>query len=183
MPEMDGYEVLAHMKADPGLRDIPVIVISVLDEMDSIVKSIELGAEDYLPKSFDPVLLRARISACLEKKRFRDQEVEYLRHVEQLTEAAAAVETECFDPDSLSEVSARADALGHLARVFQRMAREVYDREQRLKQQVNELRIEIDQAKQTRQVTEITDTEYFQALRRRAKLLRNTLDEDDSVDE
>lgn len=183
MPEMDGYEVLTHMKADPRLRDIPVIVISVLDEMDSIVRGIELGAEDYLPKTFDPVLLRARIGACLEKKRFRDQEVEYLRQVEQLTEAAAAVEAENFDPAHLAEVSARTDALGRLARVFQHMAHEVYHREQRLKQQVEDLRIEIDQAKQTRQVTEITGTEYFQALRRRAKTLRNTLDEDDSIDE
>ena len=82
MPEMDGYEVLAAIKEDPGLRDIPIIVISALDELDSVVKAIELGAEDYLPKAFDPVLLKARIGACLEKKQLRDLEVEYLRQVE-----------------------------------------------------------------------------------------------------
>jgi DNA-binding response OmpR family regulator len=183
MPEMDGYEVLAHMKADSRLRDIPVIVISALDEMDSIVKGIELGAEDYLPKTFDPVLLRARIGACLEKKRFRDQEIEYLRQVERLTEAAAAVEAERFDPDSLAEVSARADALGQLARVFQGMAREVYAREQRLKQQVQKLRIEIDRARQARQVTEITGTDYFQDLRSRASNLRHMFEASDPQDE
>src|SRR5512136_989489 len=57
MPEMDGYQVLEQMKGDSRLRDIPVIVISALEEMESVVKGIELGAEDYLPKSFDPVLL------------------------------------------------------------------------------------------------------------------------------
>jgi signal transduction histidine kinase len=67
MPEMDGYEVLQQLKADPALRHIPVLMISALDEMDSVVRCIELGAEDYLPKPFDPVLLRARIGACLEK--------------------------------------------------------------------------------------------------------------------
>jgi class 3 adenylate cyclase len=75
MPEMNGYQVLEQLKADPNLRDIPVIVLSALDEIGSVVRCIELGAEDYLPKPFDPVLLRARIGACLEKKRLRDQEV------------------------------------------------------------------------------------------------------------
>ena len=74
MPEMDGYEVLRQMKSDSTLRDVPVIVISAQDELESMVRGIELGAEDYLPKSFDPVLLRARLEACLEKKRLRDKE-------------------------------------------------------------------------------------------------------------
>src|SRR5512135_3213819 len=63
MPEMDGYEVLGVMKQDSVLRNVPVIVISAQDELESVVHGIELGAEDYLPKSFDPVLLRARIEA------------------------------------------------------------------------------------------------------------------------
>jgi adenylate cyclase len=75
MPEMNGYEVLEAMKSNPRLRSIPVVVLSALDEIGSIVRCIELGAEDYLPKPFDPVLLRARIGACLEKKRLRDQEL------------------------------------------------------------------------------------------------------------
>ena len=82
MPEMDGYQVLAHMKQDRSLRDLAVIVISALDEMDSIIKCIEMGAEDYLPKPFDPILLRARIGACLEKKRLRDQEQAYLKEIQ-----------------------------------------------------------------------------------------------------
>jgi DNA-binding response OmpR family regulator len=178
MPELDGYQVLEQMKADSTLRDIPVIVISAEQELDSVVKGIELGAADYLPKTFDPILLKARISACLEKKRFRDQEIEYLRQVERLTEAATVVEAETFDPDSLSldDVTARTDALGRLARVFQRMAREVHAREQRLKQQVQELRIEVDQARQSQQVSKITGTSYFRELRGRAGDLRNLLE-------
>src|SRR5512138_205874 len=76
MPEMDGYEVLRIMKQDPVLRNVPVIVISAQDELESVVRGIELGAEDYLPKSFEPVLLKARIEACLEKKRLREREKE-----------------------------------------------------------------------------------------------------------
>ncbi len=81
MPEMNGYEVLEHMKADPALRHVPVIVISALDEMDSVVRCIELGAEDYLTKPFNRVLLQARIEASLEKKRLHDQEQAYLEEL------------------------------------------------------------------------------------------------------
>src|SRR6516225_1897993 len=73
MPEMNGYQVLEHVKATPELRDLPVIMISALDEIDSVIKCIELGAEDYLAKPFNPTLLRARVAACLEKKRLRDE--------------------------------------------------------------------------------------------------------------
>lgn len=78
MPEMDGFQVLEQIKCNPELRDIPVIVISALDETESAVRCIEMGAEDYLPKSFDPVLLRARLGASLQKKRLRDLEKAYL---------------------------------------------------------------------------------------------------------
>ncbi|MCB0212078.1 MAG: response regulator [Anaerolineae bacterium] len=82
MPEMDGYQVLAKMKQDSVLRDIPVIVISALDEIESAVKCIEMGAEDYLLKPFNPILLKARIGASLEKKRLRDQEQAYLEKLQ-----------------------------------------------------------------------------------------------------
>jgi serine phosphatase RsbU (regulator of sigma subunit) len=74
MPEMDGYEVLRQLKADEALRHIPVIMISALSELDSVVRCIGMGAEDYLTKPFEPTLLKARIGACLEKKRARDRE-------------------------------------------------------------------------------------------------------------
>lgn len=73
MPVMDGFEVLSRMKQDRRMRTVPVVMISALDEIDSVVRAIEMGAEDYLLKPFDPVLLRARIGALLEKKRLRDE--------------------------------------------------------------------------------------------------------------
>jgi CheY-like chemotaxis protein len=173
MPEMDGYEVLARLKGNPAWRDLPVIVISALDEMESVIRCIGMGAEDYLPKPFDPLLLRARIGACLEKKRLRDQEVEYLRQVALVTTAAAEVEAGQFTLASLDEVSARSDALGQLGRVFQRMAHEVYAREQSLRQQVLALRIQIDEAKKAREVAEITESDYFRDLKERAQHLRS----------
>jgi len=81
MPEMNGYEVLEQMKRDPELSYIPVIMISAIDELDSIVRCIELGAEDYLPKPFNRVLLKARIGASLEKKRLRDRQEAYTRQL------------------------------------------------------------------------------------------------------
>jgi len=90
MPEMNGYQVLEQLKADESLRVIPVIVLSALDEIGSVVRCIELGAEDYLPKPFDPVLLRARIGACLEKKRLRDQEVQLRRELAQWNQSLEA---------------------------------------------------------------------------------------------
>jgi adenylate cyclase len=72
MPRLNGYQVLEAMKADENMNSIPVIVISAVDELDSIVRCVELGAEDYLFKPFNPVLLRARVNASLEKKRLRD---------------------------------------------------------------------------------------------------------------
>lgn len=176
MPEMDGYEVLGQMRADKVLRDVPVIVISAMDDMESVVKGIALGAEDYLPKTFDPILLQTRIGTCLEKKRLHDKETEYLQQVEVVTAAAGAVEAGNFTVESLDGIAARQDALGQLGRVFQRMAREVYAREQSLKQQLQELRIQIDEAKKAREVAEITESDYFRQLRANVSDLRKILD-------
>ena len=74
MPEMNGYQVLETCLQDPELRDIPIIMTSSLDEIDSVVKCVELGAEDYLNKPVNPILLRARVNASLEKKRLRDEQ-------------------------------------------------------------------------------------------------------------
>lgn len=83
MPEMNGDEVLRLLKAEPGLCHIPVVMVSALDAIDRIAYCIELGAEDYLPKPFNEVLLWARVTACLEKKRMRDLEVQYMRQIEE----------------------------------------------------------------------------------------------------
>jgi len=109
MPEMNGYEVLETMKANPRLCDIPVIVLSALDEIGSVVRCIDLGAEDYLPKPFDPVLLRARIGACLEKKRLRDQEVQLRGELEEWNKTLEA---------RVKEQVAQLERLGRLKRFF-----------------------------------------------------------------
>jgi CheY-like chemotaxis protein/tRNA A-37 threonylcarbamoyl transferase component Bud32 len=147
MPELDGYAVLDALKGSPATRDIPVIMISALDELEGIVRCIERGAEDYLHKPFDPVLLRARINASLEKKRMRDQEVEYLREVNRVIDAAAAVEGGRYRPGTLAEVTRRNDELGHLARVFDNMAQQIKAREERLRDRVRDLRQEIEWAR------------------------------------
>ena len=82
MPEVSGLRVLQHLKGDTTLRHIPVIMISVIDEPDIVVQCIQMGADDYLPNPFDPILLKARIGACLEKKRLRDLENRYLARIE-----------------------------------------------------------------------------------------------------
>ncbi|MBK9125078.1 MAG: response regulator [Chloroflexi bacterium] len=78
MPGMNGYQVLESMKADADLRNIPVIVISALDELDAAVRCIEMGAEDFLTKPFNAVFLKARLESCVRRKRLRDLEQAYL---------------------------------------------------------------------------------------------------------
>lgn len=176
MPKLDGYQTLAAIKADDATRHIPVIMISAVDELDSAIRCIELGATDYLPKPFNPAVLRARIGASLASKRLRDLELEYLEQVGYVTAAAAAVENATFSKASLDGVAARTDALGQLAQVFQRMAQEIRVREERLEQQVSELRIEIDEARQAKKVAEVTESEYFQRLRKQADQLRRMME-------
>jgi two-component system cell cycle response regulator len=172
MPELDGYDTLAQIERDEKLRHVPVIMVSALEDIESVVRCIEMGAADYLPKPFDPVLLRARINGCLTKKRLHDLELEYIEQVGYVVEAATAVENATFAPESLDAVAARDDALGQLARVFRRMAHEVAAREQALKQEVRQLRIEIDARRTATRVAEITETDYFQDLQRKANALR-----------
>jgi adenylate cyclase len=109
MPDLDGYAVLQQVKSNPALRDIPVLMISALDELDSVVRCIQLGAEDYLGKPFDAVLLQARVGACLEKKRLHDQEA---RHLRELAEWNRTLERR------VAEQVAQLDQLGRLKRFF-----------------------------------------------------------------
>ncbi len=169
MPGMNGIELLQQLKRHDDWRHIPVIMISALDEIDGAVKCIELGAEDYLHKPFDPTLLKARIGAYLEKKRLRDQEVLYLQQVQRLITAAAAVETKTFNPDSLDDLIQHPNKLGQLARVFQHMAQQVKSREQHLEQQVQQLQVTINKGQKKRLVAEIAATDHFRQLQKRTK--------------
>ena len=114
------------------------------------------------------MVLAARVGACVAKKRARDFELAYLRGVATVTEAAAAVESGHFVPATLDPIASRTDALGQLARLFQRMGVEVAAREQRLEAQVHQLTIAIDERKKAAQVQEITESDYFRELKARA---------------
>ena len=103
MPVMDGFEVLVRLKADPATRHIPVIVISALDNLSSVVRGIHLGAEDYLPKPFEPTLLHARITSSLEKKRLRDLEHQYLQSLERELEIGRQIQLG-FLPSALPHI-------------------------------------------------------------------------------
>ena len=103
MPVMDGFEVLAHLKANPSWRDIPVIVISANNNLQSVVKGIELGADDYLPKPFEPTLLHARISSSLEKKQLRDLQRLYLQGLERELDIGRQIQMS-FLPSELPKV-------------------------------------------------------------------------------
>lgn len=97
----------------------------------------------------------------------------YIRQVAQLTRVAELLEAGSYAGGAIGDVTSRDDALGNLARIFERMAGEVHAREQRLTQQVTELRIEVDRTRQAQQVEQITESEYFKALQQRAKALKN----------
>ena len=92
MPLMDGFEMLKRIKATPDIQHLPVILISALDDVQNISRGIAMGAEDYLPKPFDPIVLQARLSSSLEKKRLRDQEQKYLQGLERELEIGREIQ-------------------------------------------------------------------------------------------
>lgn len=142
MPGIDGFDVLATLRTDKRLASIPVLVISGIEgDMQSVARAIELGAADFLPKDFEPVLFRARVSASIERKRLRDIEVEYLEQVERLSAAASVVEDGRFDPSELElgDIAQRPDGLGKLATVFVSMAKVVHERERKLRKVITKL--------------------------------------------
>lgn len=105
MPELNGFQVLAKLKADERLRGIPVVIISGLTDMDGIIRCIEAGAEDYLPKPINSVLLNARISACLERKRWRDRERQYLSQIKSEKEKSETLLLNILPPQIVARLN------------------------------------------------------------------------------
>lgn len=167
MPGMDGLTLLGKLpEINPILR---AVIITAYGDIGNIRIAMHRGAYDFLTKPLDLQDLELTITRALQHVQ------QHVRHVARLTDAAAAIEEGGFEPASLQEVCQSPGALGRLARVFQRMAQEVHSREQRLRQQVQELRIEIDQVRKARQVAEVTDNEYFRHLQQQAQTLRARL--------
>jgi DNA-binding response OmpR family regulator len=169
LPRMSGYDVLARLKRDEVLREVPVLILTAVGGTESVARCLALGADDYLVKPFDPAVLGARVRGCVGKKRARDFDLAYLRGVARVTAAALAVESGHFDPEMLDDVARRSDALGNLARLFQRMAIEVAARQRRLEDQVHQLTIAIDNKKKAAEVDAITESDYFRDLQARAR--------------
>jgi two-component system, cell cycle response regulator len=176
MPVLDGFATLERLKADPATAHVPVIVVSGVEDRESLVRCIELGATDHLTKPFDRHVLRARVASALAAKRLRDLELDHLRQVEVVTRAAAAIEAgrDELDPE-LADVAARDDALGALGRQLQRLALEVAARERRLRRELDALRIEVDASRVEARVEEVTGTSYYRRLAADAEGLRRLL--------
>jgi len=124
MPEMDGYEVLARLKADERLTHIPVVMVSALDEIESVVRCLGLGADDYLTKPFDPVLLRARVDSSLAKKRLHDVERSHRQALERELEIGRRIQSG-FLPRALPAVDGW--SIGARFRPARQVAGDFYD--------------------------------------------------------
>jgi CheY-like chemotaxis protein len=144
MPVMDGFTTLQTIKEDKTLRHLPVIMISAVHELESLVRCIELGAADYLPKPFSAAVLRARLRASLAAKRLRDLELDYLHRVDEVVDTAAATDPGPDETTRLDREAGRDDVVGKLARRLQRLTRDVQAREMSLRREIAQLRAEID---------------------------------------
>ncbi|MBI5525167.1 MAG: protein kinase [Deltaproteobacteria bacterium] len=147
LPKADGPAVLRKIKASPSTREIPVMVVSASYQLSAAVRCIEHGAADLMLKPLDPVIMRARVGACVQNKRLRDTEVEHMLLTRRVMDAAAAMESGNYAPGTLSSLAARGDDIGQLARVFDAMAAAVKGREERLQNKVQDLQRRIEEAR------------------------------------
>lgn len=166
-------DVFGEMAAlDPEPRSASVTTV----EDTRLFRLNERSFHELISRS--PNIATGIIHILCERLRERVQDMKedylYMQQFAKVTAAAGAVESGVYIPEALDDVAQRTDALGRLARVFQSMMREVYTREQHLKKQIAELHIEIDETRKALQVSEITETEYFQDLKQRAGALRRS---------
>lgn len=173
MPRLDGYETLTRLKADEELRHLPVIMISALDDIASVVRCIEAGAEDYLPKPFNATLLRARIGACLEKKALRDQEMALYKNLvlsQQRLERELSRARGCVA--GLAADLAADPRVAPLLAAFERMTGAVSRQETELRATIKELEIQINTNALQGQVCSILEDPSFASLAERARAMR-----------
>lgn len=170
------YLTAADVFGEMALFDSQPRVASVTTtEPTQVLRLDQVPFFDLMASQFDVSLGVIRVLSRHLRARVNDmaQDYQYLQAMSRLAAAAAALEAGRYDARSLEEIVQRTDSLGQLARVFSRMASEVQAREERLKREVQQLRIEIDQTKKAQQVEEVTNSEYFQELRKSVKMLRS----------
>jgi sigma-B regulation protein RsbU (phosphoserine phosphatase) len=174
MPNLDGFEALKRIKESDSLMSTPVIMISALDELSSVVRCIEYGAEDYLPKPYNATLLRARIGSCLERKAWVDQN---LRLIDQLETSQSKIDVELKEAGKqLDELKARFNddvSLEQFVKAFERINQSLVGQKRQIAATLQDLQIEINRKVVSAQVKSIVTNPEFVSLSDRAKAMRD----------
>ena len=174
MPRLDGYATLAALKADEQWRSIPVIMISALDELSSVVRCIEAGAEDYLAKPFNSTLLRARVGACLEKKLAYEKQIALYQQLLSSQRQLDRDLAEAHRRVAQMAPEVRQDpGVAPLLEAFARMSGAVSRRETDLRSTISELKIEINRQQLGSQLRAIVADPGFASLSERARAMRD----------
>jgi CheY-like chemotaxis protein len=137
MPEMEGDEVLRRLKSTAHLRDIPVIIISGVNDTSRVKRCLELGAQDFLPKPFDTALLKEKIEKSLANKNLTPQLFNEPDEFDQLIAACNAIISGRYELVDLAGLAKRSDKMGQFARIFQQMTNHLHKRENDFRQQLN----------------------------------------------
>jgi sigma-B regulation protein RsbU (phosphoserine phosphatase) len=173
MPNLDGFETLKRIKEQENLLSTPVIMISALDELSSVIKCIECGAEDYLPKPYNSTLLRARVGACLERKAWVDR---HLDLIDKLEESQKIIDAEIKNSEAQLEIlhdkyQGVVDVIP-LVDAFARMNASLVGQRRQIAETLQDVQIKINRTKVSAQVRTIISNPQFSSLSDRAKAMR-----------
>ena len=173
MPNLDGFETLRRIKEQEDMLSTPVIMISALDELSSVIKCIECGAEDYLPKPYNSTLLRARVGACLERKAWVDRHLELIDKLE-ISQKIIDVEIKNSEVqlDLLKDKYQGVVDVNPLVDAFSRMNASLVGQRQHIAETLHDVQIKINRTKVSAQVRTIISNPQFSALNDRAKAMR-----------
>ena len=173
MPNLDGLETLKRIRQQESLAATPVIMISALDELSSVVKCVEAGAEDYLPKPYNATLLRARIGSCLQRKAWIDKHLHLIEKLE-ISQASidAGLKASTVQLDLLAGQQGNATDFQPLRDAFARMSASLVGQKRQIAETINDLQIEINRKQVSAQVKSIVSNPDFASLGERAQAMR-----------
>lgn len=173
MPNLDGLETLKRIRQQESLAATPVIMISALDELSSVVKCVEAGAEDYLPKPYNATLLRARIGSCLQRKAWIDKHLHLIEKLE-ISQASidAGLKASTVQLDLLAGQQGNATDFQPLRDAFARMSASLVGQKRQIAETINDLQIEINRKQVSAQVKSIVSNPEFASLGERAQAMR-----------